>query len=82
MPPLLIIAHLDVLKHGGARLVAGAPVRVVHQFPLGRREEAPGDRVVPTVPHPAHAAGHPVRHEQRPVVGGRIARRGCPQGDK
>ena len=68
MPPATSVPHLDVVEQGAARVFSCGPVRVHRQFSFQRRKEALRDRVVPTIPTPAHARGDGGGAEQGPVV--------------
>jgi hypothetical protein len=51
VPPPWVVPHLDIAKDRHARLLAGMPIGVGHQFRLQRREETLRDRVdVSTMP--------------------------------
>ena len=55
MPALAVVPDLNELEHGAAHLGLRRKHAGADQFLRQHGEEALDDRVVPAVPHPAHA---------------------------
>ena len=72
MSATAVIEQLEIFENGGASLGAGSPLHLVNEFELEAGKETFGDRVVPAIAAPAHAADDPVSGKQSLVISARV----------
>ena len=72
MSATAVIKQLEIFKDGGAGGGAGWPLNLINQFELEGGKETLGDRVVPAIAAPAHAAAQPMLSEQLLVIPARV----------
>ena len=67
-----VIEQFDIFESRGTRLGASSPLNLVNEFELEAGKETFGNRVVPAIAAPAHAAAQTMAGEQLLVTPARI----------
>ena len=72
MSATAVVEQLEIFKNRGAHLGTSSPLNLVNEFELEAGKETFGNRVVPAIAAPAHAAAQPVLSEQLLVIPARV----------